>query len=463
MTMSRALRLALALALLLCPTRAWAHAHLKRSEPAAGSTVTGSPQWIRLWFTERPELSMTTVSIKDANGNVFAPASLEIDRSDPLLILVRVGQPLPAGQYKVAWRTAASDGHFSRGTFSFVVLTGAAVSGKGSVDQLDAADTLRSDNASAASSTRRENGEEAEAASSITDSLARAFSFVGLLILIGAAVFRALILRGAREIDTAVRGRMEQRAATLGLAASLLVILSAIARVFLMSEMMSAMPEMHAMRATEMAMHTRWGFAIRLELGAALIALVSFALAARRVRGAWFVATIAAILLAATPALAGHAAASPRFTSFLIATDFLHVLGGGSWLGSLLVVMVVGVPLCLTRDGTERWSSIASLVNSFSPIALASAALVVTSGVIASWLHLETLSALWQTAYGQVLLVKLLLVAFAATIGAYNFRRVQPQLAHEAGSARLKRSASIELSVGFLILLVTGFLTGISP
>jgi putative copper export protein len=125
--------------------------------------------------------------------------------------------------------------------------------------------------------------------------------------------------------------------------------------------------------------------------------------------------------------------------------------------------MVVGVPLCLTRDGAERWSSIASLVNSFSPIALASATLVVASGVIASWLHLATLSALWQTAYGQVLLVKLLLVAFAATIGAYNFRRVQPQLVHEAGSARLKRSAGIELSVGFLILLVTGFLTGISP
>jgi copper transport protein len=125
--------------------------------------------------------------------------------------------------------------------------------------------------------------------------------------------------------------------------------------------------------------------------------------------------------------------------------------------------MVVGVPLCLTRDGVERWSSIASLVNSFSPIALASATIVVASGVIASWVHLETLSALWKTAYGQVLLVKLLLVLIALTIGAYNFRRVQPQLANETGSVRLKRSAGIELSVGFLILIVTGFLTGISP
>jgi copper transport protein len=102
-------------------------------------------------------------------------------------------------------------------------------------------------------------------------------------------------------------------------------------------------------------------------------------------------------------------------------------------------------------------------VNSFSPLALASAAIVVVSGLIASWVHLEHLSALWQTTYGQLLLAKLFLVAITFTIGAYNFRRVQPQLVHEVGSARLRRSATIELSVGFLILLVTGFLTGVSP
>jgi copper transport protein len=459
----RNLRLALALAFLLCPTRAWAHAHLKRSEPAAGSKVTSSPQWIRFWFSERPELSMTFVSIKDAAGNVFAVASPESDRSDPLLISVRVAQPLPAGRYTVSWRTAASDGHPSHGTLSFVVLTDAIVPGNGLVGHTDAGDTVIPANASAASSTKQENEEEADPASSITNSLARAFSFVGLLVLIGATVFRVLVLRSAREVDVALRGRMEHRAAILGLAASLLVILSGVARVFLMSEMMSAMPEMHAMSATEMAMHTRWGFALQLELGAVLVALASFALALRRVRGAWFVATIVAILLAVTPALAGHAAASPRFTSLMIATDFLHVLGGASWLGSLLVVMVVGVPLCLTCEGVVRWSSISSLVNSFSRIALASATLVVVSGVIASWVHLETLSALWQTAYGQVLLVKLFFVAIALTIGAYNFRRVQPMLSNEVGSARLRRSAVIELSAGFLILLVTGFLTGISP
>ncbi len=460
--MSRALRLLLALGLLLCPARAWAHVHLKRSEPAAGSSVTSSPQLIRLWFSERPEFSVTFISMKDANGKEFALGPPENDRGDPLTVSVRVSQLLPAGRYTVAWRTATSDGHPSHGTFSFVVLTEAALPANGPA-QVGATDTVGSGNTTAAASPRGENEEEADAASSVSNSLARTFSFVGLLALIGATAFRTLVLPRARGISVEIRARMERHAAVLGLAASVLVIMGAFARIYLESEMMSAMPGMQTMSMTDMAMHTRWGFALRLELGAAFAALMSFALALRRLYGAWLIAGILTIVLALTPALAGHAAASPKFTSLMIGSDFLHVLGGASWLGSLFAVMVVGVPLSLTLDGAERWSSVASLVNSFSPIALASAAVVVVSGVIASWVHLEHLSALWQTAYGQVLLVKLFLVAIALAIGAYNFRRVQPQLANEIGSARLRRSTAIELSLGFLILLVTGFLTGISP
>lgn len=407
---------------------------------------------------------MTSIAMKDANGNEVALAAPENDRGDPLMIWIRVSQPLPAGRYTMAWRTAGSDGHPSHGSFSFVVLAEAVGAESRPTHQVGAGmDTIGSGITPATSSTRGENEEESGAASSISNSLARTFSFVGILALIGATTFRMLVLPRARELDVDIRGRMKRRAAALGLAASVLVILSAFGRIFLESEMMSAMPGMQTMSMTDMAMHTRWGLALRLELGAALVALVSFVLVTRRVRGTWLIASISAIVLAVTPALAGHAAASPKFPSLMIASDFLHVLGGASWLGSLLTLMVVCIPLSLTLNGVERWSFIASLVNSFSPLALISAAVVVVSGLIASWVHLEHLSALWQTAYGQVLLLKLFLVAIVLTIGAYNFRRVQPQLVNELGAARLRRSAAVELSVGFLILLVTGFLTGISP
>jgi putative copper export protein len=124
---------------------------------------------------------------------------------------------------------------------------------------------------------------------------------------------------------------------------------------------------------------------------------------------------------------------------------------------------VVAVPTALTIDTVERWPLVATMVNAFSRVALVSVAVVVASGLVASWIHVETLSALWTTAYGQVLLVKLVLVAVTLSVGAYNFRKVQPQLATGEGTMRLRRSAALELSVAFLVLIVTGFLTGVSP
>ncbi len=404
---------------------------------------------------------MTSVSLTDASGRAFALGAPTAEQGTPLGVSLRVSESLPPGRYIVSWRTAASDGHPTRGSFSFVVAPEAALSMHRPPSQAGTVATV-SPNSMASSIAEVDEG-VAEASSSVSNSLARAFSFVGLLVLIGATTFRTLVLPRVRGANSALAVRMERRTAVLGLSASLVVILAAFARIGLESKMMAGVAGMQTMSMTEMTLHTRWGLALQLELGSALVALVSFALAIRRLRGAWTVASISAIVLAVTPALAGHAAASPRFTSLLIASDFLHVLGGASWLGSLLCVMLIGVPISLTLMGAERWQSVAALVSAFSPVALSSAGIVVVSGVIASWVHVQHLSALWRTSYGQVLLVKLALVVLTMMTGAYNFRRVQPQLVREEGTARLRRSAILELSLGFLILIVTGFLTGISP
>ncbi|HEX6627355.1 MAG TPA: CopD family protein [Gemmatimonadaceae bacterium] len=299
--------------------------------------------------------------------------------------------------------------------------------------------------------------------SSIEHSVTRALSFGGIVFVIGAIVFNLLVVARSDRIGDELVWRMESRAAVTGVSASTLIIIDAFIRVVLESRMMSAMPGMEPMGITDVLMNTAWGFAMRLQIIAASVALIAFAIAISRVRGAWVIASLAGAVLSLTPALAGHAAATPRFHSLMILTDVLHVIGASSWLGNLACVMFIGVPILLRAGGAERWQSIAALVNTFSPIALASATLVLVSGVIASWIHLERLSALWSTSYGQVLLLKLALVVVTLVIGAYNFRRVQPLLIQEEGASRLRKSATLELTAGALIILVTGFLTGISP
>ena len=461
MTISRVMRVAAVVGLVLCPAQARAHARLTRSEPASGSRV-GSPQIIRLWFSERPEITLTGVTVTNGSGRVFVVSFPQPNSSDPLEVSFAVSASLPAGKYKVAWRTVASDGHPSRGSFTFVVLsTPAAVAteslprSRAIAKAIQPADTgISFDSAEV---------EQSDGSASVSSSLARALSFGGILIVIGVIAFNLLVVARSDRIGSELVWRMESRAAVVGIAASILVIIAGFVRIYLEARMMNDMPGMQRMTMTDMVMHTRWGFALRLEIIAAFLALISFAIAIPRVRGAWLIASLSAVVLAFTPALAGHAAATPRFTTMMIATDFLHVLGASSWLGNLACVMLIGVPIILRNGGDERWQSVAALVNTFSPIAIASATIVVLSGLTASWVHLERISDLWTTAYGQMLFRKLVFVAVTLAIGAYNFRMVQPQLLKAEGNVRLRRWTAMELGLGVIIILITGFLTGIAP
>jgi putative copper export protein len=114
-----------------------------------------------------------------------------------------------------------------------------------------------------------------DAASSIGNSIARAFLFVGLLGLIGAVSFKLLVLRGARTLAIPLKQRMSQRAATLGMISAAVVTVVALVRLYLESQMMSAMPDMPGMKGMgvrEMVMGTGWGFALRVQLAAAIAA-----------------------------------------------------------------------------------------------------------------------------------------------------------------------------------------------
>jgi copper resistance protein C len=97
------------------------HTHLVKSSPAAGDTVRVAPREIHLWFSERPEVPFTSVtllgtdSVKLAVGKTAAAA-------DSLEVAVPLPAELAPGNYTVLWRTASQDGHAARGRFEFTVV-----------------------------------------------------------------------------------------------------------------------------------------------------------------------------------------------------------------------------------------------------------------------------------------------------------------------------------------------------
>ena len=102
------------------PLRSY-HAQLRKSSPAAHDTIA-SPSQLKFWFSERPVLSFTKVSLKNPVGvaQPLGPATFG-DTSKTSPVVYAVTSPLPRGTYTVSWQTAADDGHPSRGKFEFVV------------------------------------------------------------------------------------------------------------------------------------------------------------------------------------------------------------------------------------------------------------------------------------------------------------------------------------------------------
>lgn len=114
----------LAAALVLTPARndaeARMHLRLTKSEPAAGSTVS-SPRDLRLWFSLRPQLTITTVTLTgpgERPGPLGKPA-MASGAGAP--VTVPVAGTLSPGTWRVRWKTASRDMHLMTGEFEFTV------------------------------------------------------------------------------------------------------------------------------------------------------------------------------------------------------------------------------------------------------------------------------------------------------------------------------------------------------
>ena len=95
------------------------HLHLVKSVPAANATVGAAPDSIRLWFSQAPELKLTSVKVTGPRTTAVPIAPLAA--RDSALVVAAVKSKMAAGAYTVAWRTMSKDGHVVRGTFAFTV------------------------------------------------------------------------------------------------------------------------------------------------------------------------------------------------------------------------------------------------------------------------------------------------------------------------------------------------------
>ncbi|MFD8746095.1 copper resistance CopC/CopD family protein [Streptomyces sp. NPDC059616] len=385
-----------------------AHAALTGSDPQDGAVVATAPKEVTLTFSEQVALGDDSIRILDPDGKRAdtgaAPRDLQSGSTVKYGVSLHAG--LPDGTYTVAWQAVSADSHPVSGAFTFSV---------GAPSKTTVA--LPTDQAGGG------------LVGTLYD-IARYAAYAGFILLAGGSAFVLACWQrgaGARPLQRlVVRGWMTLTVATL---AMLLL-----RNPYTGSGKLADAFDLDGLKAV---LDTKPGAALvsrLLLLGAsALFIAVLFGAYAKRederekkdlTFGLAIGGTVIAAGIAGTWALAEHASTGIQ-PGIAMPVDVLHLLAVAAWLGGLTTLLVA---LYRTPDMD------ATAVRRFSGIAFGSVVVLAATGIYQSWRQVGTWSALTGTGYGQLLLVKVGLVAVLIGIAWFS-RRWTARLVTGGGDA----------------------------
>jgi copper transport protein len=399
---------------------AQAHALLKSSVPADGSTVQQPPKTIQLVFTEPPEQSLSVVSILDSSGHTVSGVgkpTVPSGNQEELVTPVRPGS-LSNGVYTVTWRTVSkTDGHVTAGSISFGV--GVPVTG-----------------------TIHPSGAPSTPSPSVLAVTSRWLFYWGVAILLGGAVACALLF----EWGLPAGGRWLLLGAWLAAAVGVaLMTVAERSTVGLPLGTVLSSPTGHQLIARA--------------AGVVLCGLAALWLTLRRSRASIIALGVVTVATMFVHAQAGHADTQSSVRILNLLDQWAHLLAVGVWIGGLPWLL-----LGLRGDRAAR----AVRGHRFSVMAMYALVVVGVTGVLRAIPEVGSLHGLFHTSFGLTLLVKTGLFLILIGLGARNHFGLVPRM-HPDGTGvdeatpPLRRSVSWELVVAAAILAATAVLSELPP
>jgi copper transport protein len=455
-----------------------AHAVLLDASPGFDEVVNEQPDRVVANFSEPVEINFGALRVFDSNAErVDTDDSDHVD-GDLASIAVGLRDDLADGTYTATYRVISADAHVIDGAFVFH-LGAAGPQSEGIGDDLLSGE---------GGSGRLEQ---------VLLGFARWANFSGLLLLAGAVFFAVVIWRRPtgslaerpEDVETAFGARWRTM-----IAMAWWIVLTAGVVMFLLQGAVAAdlpLSQMLSFSLIEGVAGTRFGIVSLAKL-ALLVAGAGIWFAVRRssLRASLPVATrrsspsvgaaatnlplpgwllgvvgVLLLILLATPGLAGHAGATSP-AAINIPADIAHMVGVAAWLGGLVTLLVAAYPSTRSLDDSDRAEILSPVVRRFSAIAIWSVAIIVVTGVIRSWLELDSLSALWEESWGRVLLTKVGVFVPLVALGAVNNRIVGPRLEANSrigGLSRVRKLIGFEVALGVAVVALTAWLVGLSP
>lgn len=286
---------------------------------------------------------------------------------------------------------------------------------------------------------------------------ARWIEFAALLSLLGALGFRhgvlpPLAVRGVPTADAADRARR------LGMYAAVLYLVGIVIRLFARaSDMRQRGVPFEGDAAMAIATGTQWGIGWTIGVAGVVVLLLGWLVSNRSTLIGTPLALTGALGAVLSTALTGNAAIAGPFV-VSVTVDMVHVAAGGVWIGGLLFVIIAGIPAMRALPNGNRDAAVSALVNSFHPLALVCAPLVVIAGFTTAFLRVGRTEAAWESEYATILLIKMALFVLVALMALYNSVRVRRRLGNPAATGRFRATAAVEIVLAALVVVATTIL-----
>ena len=413
--MKRLLVLA-AVAALVLPAQAFAHATLEKTSPGFRERLSSSPQKITLQFDQYVQVLPASVQLFSTRG----PLGVKRIGARGRFLSAFVPR-LRTGAYTVRWHAMSGDGHVVSGVFTFGVRAAAPPPTE----------------AYGASGPTR------------TEDVVRWLYFLGLALFVGGLGFRVLVMRR----------RMPPRFYAVTAIGAFATLNVGIAAFILRAEDALQLPFGRLLYGDLSPIaRTRFGTAfIVMTLGFALVtALLFLAWLTDREILLW-PAFLIGLAFASGLSLSGHSAADIGSSWKSELADWAHLSAASLWIGGLIQLVVVVWPL---MPEARRVAFLG-----FSRLATVCVGVLLVAGVYLAILRLPQLKDLWTTGYGQVLLVKIGLVSLAFAWGGLHKLVAVPAVSRGGGGVlpRLRGSLLGESMVGMAVLLAAAVLVNAKP
>ena len=444
-----------AVAWIQAPPDAEAHAALVRSDPAVNARLSDSPTAVTAFYSESLDPQLSSMKVLGGEGNRVDSGEASFG-PDPNQMSVAV-KDLDPGFYAVQWETLSSvDGHLLKGSIPFTVLNPDGTEPAGPRPSVEVASGFGITSV---------NPEHA---------ITKWINLLGAVLLVGGLGF-ALTVAGpaSRSLAGPVKERaLSARRRHLAWAVWPGLVLLAISGV---AEALLKADELGGLSFLDEALRTGWGehwIQRQLLLASMLVVFGTVQLRGARAgvlgEAALWGTLAGGGLYLFVVALVSHGASIPG-SFWAIAADFSHLMAAAVWVGMLVQLALFMAWVHRGPLGEERDELVLGHLLRFSPFAATSVVILLATGSANALSQLPDIDAIVDTAYGQVLVIKLSLMMALLLVAALNAFYLRPRLTSRSSTvdeqtpapragALLIRTVRVEIALAVVVLLVAAAL-----